>query len=276
MRGPIDAGAALEKALVDACLDARAGQGVATDLRGFLEAHGVPADDIAAILGAPHRIAVYRTLVRSRLLSVASRLMPRTRARMNTACDGRFDGDFARFLDARAPQTHYLKDVPGEFFAWAKPLWRGDAGIRSYLVDLAAHELSCFDLASTDAPSEEAPFTEIDLTKRVVLSGAIRLVRYRWAVHAVPDDASSDGALVDPELRDVVLLGYRDAEHDVHWLELTPLAASIVGRLLAGDPLGSAIEQACADSGGQVDLKDVARLLADLGTRGILLGGALS
>jgi hypothetical protein len=162
---------------VDACLEASAGESIVSDLRGFLEARGVPADDVAAILDAPQRIGVYRTLVRSGLLSVVSRLMPRTRARMNAVCNARFDADFARFLDERAPQTHYLRDVPSEFFAWAKPLWEGDVNVRSYLVDLAAHELTCFELATARAPPVPPPVAEIDLLKPAVLLATMRLVR---------------------------------------------------------------------------------------------------
>jgi len=72
----------------------------------------------------------------------------------------------------------------------------------------------------------------------------------------------------------VALLGYRDEEHAVRWLELTPLAAAIVERLAAGDPIGASIERACTELGASADLTEVARLLADLGARGILLGGA--
>jgi hypothetical protein len=271
-----DSGAALEKALVDACLEAQAGETIVGDLRGFLEGRGVSADDVAAILEAPQRIGVYRSLVRSGLLSIVSRLMPRTRARMNAVCDGRFDADFARFLHERAPHTHYLRDVPSEFFAWAKPHWEGDARVRSYLVDLAAHELTCFGLASFEIPSEPAPVTEIDLKRPAVLSATMKRVGYRWAVHELPDGLDSASALDDPEARDVALVGYRDADDAVHWLELTPLAARIVDRLAAGDPLGVAVERSCDEQGAAADLKEVARLLADLGARGILLGGAPS
>jgi hypothetical protein len=271
-----DSGAALEEALVDACLEASAGESIVSDLRGFLEARGVPADDVAAILDAPQRIGVYRTLVRSGLLSVVSRLMPRTRARMNAVCNARFDADFARFLDERAPQTHYLRDVPSEFFAWAKPLWEGDVNVRSYLVDLAAHELTCFELATARAPPVPPPVAEIDLLKPAVLLATMRLVRYQWAVHELPDGADSANDFADPEPRDVALVGYRDEEDAIRWLELTPLAAGIVGRLTAGDSLGVAVERACEEQGAGADLKEVARLLADLGARGILLGSARS
>ncbi|MGD0530321.1 MAG: DUF2063 domain-containing protein, partial [Polyangiaceae bacterium] len=70
------------------------------------------------------------------------------------------------------------------------------------------------------------------------------------------------------------LLAYRDADHVVRWLEVTPLAAAILARLVAGEALGEAVERACAEASTApaAVLPDIARLLADLGTRGVLLG----
>jgi hypothetical protein len=117
---------ALETALARACLGAHAGDWIADDLRGFLEGHGVLPEDTEAILVEPRRLAVYRSLVRNGLSAVVLRMLPRTRARMNAACDGRFDADFARFVDEVGPRTHYLRDVPAELFAWTEPRWRKD------------------------------------------------------------------------------------------------------------------------------------------------------
>ena len=50
-----------------ACLGAAAEAEFTTDLRGFLESHGVHEQDIAAILAAPPRLALYRRLVRNNL-----------------------------------------------------------------------------------------------------------------------------------------------------------------------------------------------------------------
>jgi hypothetical protein len=206
---------ALEIALARACLGEQDGDMVAGDLRGFLDRHGVLAEDAEAILAAPRRLAVYRSLVRNGLSAVVLRMLPRTRARMNAVCDGRFDSDFARFVDDVGPRTHYVRDVPAELFAWAEPRWRADPKVPAY-------------------------------------------------------EASRD----EPPHRDVHLIGYRDASHTVRWLELTPLAASIVDRLASGEPLGVAVERACAASAvlPATVLADIVKLLADLGARGVLLG----
>jgi hypothetical protein len=99
----------------------------------------------------------------------------------------------------------------------------------------------------------------------------MKLMRYQWAVHELPEDANAVG---DPENRDVALVGYRDENHAVRWLELTPLAAAILERLAAGDSLGVGIARACAAQGASADLAHVAKLLTDFGDRRILLGCA--
>jgi hypothetical protein len=86
--------------------------------------------------------------------------------------------------------------------------------------------------------------------------------------------SADEEATDEPARRDVQLLAYRDADHVVRWLELTPLAGAVLERLLGGENLGAGVERACADHGavpGAV-LPDVARLLSDLGERGVLLG----
>jgi uncharacterized protein len=266
-----DESAALEKLLVDVCFDRRDDLAHAGDLRGLLEARGIPPDDVAAILEAPPRIGVYRSLVRNGLAAVVSRLMPRTRARMNAACDHHFDHELARFLHERGPRTHYLRDVPAEFFTWVRPFWESDPRVAPYLVDLGAHELVCFELAAHDAPHTALPVADVDLTRPIVFSPSVKLVRYRWAVHQLPDDPDVRD---EPAERSVALVGYRDDDHAVRWLELTPLAAAIVERLACGDPLGVGIARAFREQGAGAEVVDVARLLADLGERGIVLGGA--
>jgi uncharacterized protein len=265
----------LERALLDACLGQETGEDIARNLRGFLEARGVATEDVDAIVAAPHRLAVYRSLVRNGLAGVVVRMLPRTRARLNTACAGRFDADLARFLAEVGPRTHYLRDVPGEFFAWARPLWTIDSEVPAHLPDLAAHELACFGVAASESRPDAAPPGEVTLDRPIAFADSTRLVRYAWAVHELaPDEPATDM----PARRDVDLLAYRDEQHAVRWLELSPLAAAIVRRLLAGDALQEAIGCACEEHGTApaAVATDVARLLSDLAQRGVLLGARRS
>lgn len=259
---------ALQRAIADACLNEAAGGAIARDLRGFLESHGVATEDVEAVLRAPPRLAVYRSLVRNGLCAVVARILPRTRARMNAMCGGRFDADLARFLEERGPRTRYLRDVPEELVAWAAPRWIADPGVPPYLQDLAVYELMCFAVASCETVLEPPP-CEIAASRPLVFAESMRLWRAEWAVHELGSEVASTE---EPVRRSVHLLAYRDAQHAVRWLELTPMAAGIVERLVAGESLMVAVASACQAAGASVDTVDVARLLADLADRGIILG----
>jgi hypothetical protein len=156
----------LQRAMAEGCLGASAGAAISDDLRAFLSAHGVAAEDADAILRGAPRLAVYRSLVRNGLSDVVSRMMPSTRARMNRACTGRFDADFATFVDSVGPRTHFVRDVPAELFAWAEPRWRSDPEVPAYLPDLASFELARFAIASAPAREGPALATEHALTPR--------------------------------------------------------------------------------------------------------------
>jgi hypothetical protein len=85
----------------------------------------------------------------------------------------------------------------------------------------------------------------------------------------------ADDVSATPQARDVHLLVYRDVEHRTRFLDLTPLAAVILERLFAGRPLAKAMVEACESERHPLDdsvLGGAARLLADLGERGVLLG----
>jgi hypothetical protein len=272
MTGVEGSAAALQRAIADACLGMQAGAELASDLGAFLERRGASHEDVEAATSQPRRLAVYRSLVRNGLSAVVLRMLPRTRARMNAACTGRFDADFARFVDEVGPRTHYLRDVPFELVAWAEPTWRSDPSVPAYLPDLASFELAHFAIAASEATSRPDHVTEVALDRCIAFSPSARLLRYAWGVHALSDD---DGSLEEPAPRAAQLLAYRDDHHAVRWLELTPLAALIVERLQAKEPLGVALVGACAAMGTdpRAVLPDVARVLADLGERGVILGG---
>ena len=108
-----------------------------------------------------------------------------------------------------------------------------------------------------------------------MLADPKRMITLGWAVHELP----REDVAAEPEERSVSLLAYRDAQHRARYLALTPLAAAILERLIAGEALGAAMIGACASQGRPVDdavLAGAARLLADLGERGVLLGARAS
>jgi hypothetical protein len=207
----------------------------------------------------PPRVAIYRRLVRNTLEGVVYRLLPRTREQMGVA----FDDSFARFLEEEAPRTHYLRDVPLEFVRWATPRWKDD-GAAPWLVDLARHEMASFAV-STVPHLPEPKAEEVAIDRPLLFNSLVRIERYAHVVHE---------ETVPPAARDVALLYYRDDEHALRTLELTPLAAALLERA-DKMPLQQAIATSCEATGFAMNdetLASIARLLADLGERGILLG----
>ena len=205
----------------------------------------------------PPRVAIYRQLVRNTLTGVVHAILAATRREMGAA----FDQAFERFLAERGPRTHYLRDVPHELVEWATPIWN-EAGVQGWLLELARHEMTYFGV-STAPHLPEPPPGEIALDRPLLLSSLARIERYEHAVHES----------LPPSKRQVALLYYRDAEHAICTLELTPLGAALLDQ--AGAPLRDAVARACEATSTPMNdetLATIARLLADLGARGVLLG----
>ena len=248
-------------------LERRDGEAVAA----WLKARGVPAEDRAAMLeGGVERLLVYRDLVRETLREAVLIAMPRAAARLGD----RFEHAFAQYLRERGARSHYLRDVSREFLDFCEPRWRADARIPPYIPDLARHESLCIDVGSL-ATSGDRSQSALELDRGVRFIEAARLVEYAYAVHELSDRVA-DRAL--PAARRTALLVYRSAEHEVRYLELTPLAAAILKRLLnERRTLRFALEDACRECAVALDervIEGTARVLADLAERGALLGAA--
>ena len=244
---------------------------LAQDAEGWLAAGGLAPDDAAqlAAFGA-HRLQIYRRHVRRTLERAVRQEIPRAAARLGAG----FEAWVGRWLDEEAPRSPYFRDLAFELVAWAAPRWADDPAVPSYLGDLARHELAYFEVACAPETVDQAgPLGEIALERGVRFSASARICRYDHAVHRL--DAALDARDV-PEPTPTALLVYRDADHDVRFLELTPLAAAILERLVRGEPLGQSVVGACAVLGAALDpavTGSTAALLGDLLERGAILGG---
>jgi hypothetical protein len=231
---------------------------------------GVEAADAAALLEGFERLAVYRELVQGNLREAVRLSIPRTMARLGAI----FDEYFARFLRERAPRTHYLRDVTTELLDFCQPLWERDARLPGYLSELARHESLHIEVSALPAlPRGHVP-AALELERGVELGAALRLVRYRHAVHELP---SSESDRSEPPRRDATLLVYRSPEHEVRYLELSALASALVESLLAGQALREAVQAAARQVEGELTeavLASAASLLADLAARGVVWGPA--
>ena len=241
------------------------------DLEALLEAHGIPREDAEALLASPRRLGLYRRLVRHNVTSVIETILEHTRVRLERRAPGELERSIAAFLDEVGPRTPHMRDVPAEFVAHAAPRWRTDARLPSWIADYAELELVDFTVGVAPRPSPPPALTEVAVDRPLVFAEARQLVHLGWAVNVM----ARDDLEAEPEPRSVSVLVYRDAAHCSRFLELTPLAAAILEQLFAGAPLGQAMVAACASKAHPLDdavLAGAARLLADLGERGVLLG----
>jgi hypothetical protein len=255
---------ALERALAELVLGPALGAG---DLDALLSRHALPADDRAAITADFERWCVYRKLVRGTLRGAVELAVPRTLARLGAVFDEYLD----RFLRERGPRTHYLRDVTTELLDFCEPLWEADQRVPAWALDLARHEAVQIVVSSLRERVVQAELGELDLERGLRFIEAARVVRYAFAVHRLSADAADR---TPPERTPTLLLVYRDREHDVRYLELSPVAATLLERLLAGATLRDAVLGACAETGNETSsvLDGTARLLADLAARGVVLG----
>jgi hypothetical protein len=260
----------LHAMLADACFGDSAAA-LDGDLAAYLEKHGVAPEDAEAILASPRRLGLYRQLVRHNVVHVIGVMLERTRARLDVYVPGELDRSVAGFLAEQGPRTPHLRDVPSEFLAWASPRWRSDARIPAWLADYAELELVDFTMGVAPRPAPPPPLADVTADRALVFGEPRVIVHLGWAVHLLP----SEDVKAVPEQRPVDLLVYRDAQHCTRYLDLSPLAAVILARLFEGRPLAQALALACESSGHRLDssvLGGAARLLADLGERGVLLG----
>jgi hypothetical protein len=262
--------AALLTAVTRLVRDPDAPRAVAADAGAWLAGAGVAPEDAASLAGlGAHRLLVYRRHVRRTLARAVRQQIPRTAARLGDALGTWVD----RFVEDEAPRSRYFRDVAFEMVAWATPRWAEDPSVPAYLGDLARHELAELEVAWGPDADVDAAVTPIELARGVRFAPSVRLRRYDHAVHRL--DASLDARDV-PDRTPTALLVYRDADLEVHFLDLTPLAASILERLIAGEALGPAVVAACAAAGVAVDpavTGSTAALLGDLMERGAILGG---
>jgi uncharacterized protein len=256
----------LEGALVELVHGPALGPG---GLGALAERHGLDAEARAALEAELEHWLVYRTLVRNTLKNALALAVPRTMARLGPV----FDESFDRFLAERGPRTHYLRDVTSELLDFVAPLWRADPRVPPWSLDLARHEALEIVVASLADPPAPHALGELAVERGLRFIEAARVVRYDYAVHRLSADESDRSA---PARATTTLFVYRDGEHDVRYLELTPLAADLLDALLAGESLEAALLTACARNAEQPAraLPSVAELLADLAARGALLGPA--
>ncbi|WP_434414962.1 multinuclear nonheme iron-dependent oxidase [Nannocystis pusilla] len=264
----------IQRALSRLIVDLDGEPGTRAELSEFLRERGVGPAAVASLAGvAPERLLVYRQLIRRQVRGVLADLLPRTAAVRGQAV---FDADADAWLAELGPRSRLLRDLPGEFAAWAAPRWSiehvpgGMPRAPAWLGDLARHELLTHEVGAAPLrpPADPRPFA---LDARLEFDPSARLGRFAFAVHELTDEPDAI-----PRCEPTALLLYRDREHTVRTLHLSPLADALLDALLVrGTTVEQAVREAAAATSSALDgelLGRVSVLLADLGERGAVLG----
>jgi hypothetical protein len=235
----------------------------------WLRESALDPEDLEALRADFAKLWVYRRLVRGSLREALELAIPRSMARLGSL----FDEYFERFLRDAGPRSPYLRDVTTEFLSFAGPLWQADPRVPPWTHDLARHEALRIAVGAMPVSRvAQSEHRELALDRGVELTEACALMQYDFAVHRLSDDEADRSV---PAREPTMLFVYRSPEHEVRYLELSPLAFGILGRLLVGETLEGALLRASAERGATLDqsvIEGTARLLADLAERGALFG----
>jgi hypothetical protein len=227
-----------------------------------------PADGEALAAADMRRIRVYRRLVRGTLREAIDNQLPKTAARMG---EDAYREHVVAFAEAELPRSQLLRDVAYEFAVWAAPRFAADARLPPWLADLARFELLEFDVYTAERFEVPLAADELVADRAVAFDTTARVGRFGHAVHLLGDEG-------EPEARPAGVLAYRDREGSYRQIDLTPLAAEILGGLLVRRlPFAPAVAAACEARNAPVDqsvIEGTATLMADLGERGVVLGAA--
>jgi hypothetical protein len=247
--------ALLERALGDLILNSSA-EDFHRDPQAFGAARGLSGADSLSFAGQKDRFLLYRDLARNNLVAPLENTFPVLQALLGEA----WEGATAAFLEARALQSPYYRDIAPAFVAWlAETGWGRDRW--PAIVELAHYEF--LELMVTRWPDDEvidALQEEPSPGSRLVLDPAARVVSYGFAVHQASE------AEPDPKPEPAHLLLYRDCAGGFAVLELTGATAALLARAQS-EPLGEV-----QSSLGLAEEAPLPGLLKDLLARGALLG----
>lgn len=226
-----------------------------------------PSEADLALLGSRERWLVYRSLVRTRLLSVIEAALPRTKLAIGEHAWGQITDEW---LSTGGPRTRYFRRVPNDLTDFALPIWRDTAD--PWIADLALYEITGWTIRH--APPDPTPDAELTFDLRPVVTPAVAILRLDHSVHEGPTPKT--GYAYDP----VTLCIYRNAEHRAEPRIVNPLAADLLEAWQRGNETVAASVQRIARAHdtqiGPAFVEKLSTLMADFITQGILLGGQAS
>lgn len=254
--------------------DAALGERLRSDPEATLRELGL--DDAASerlLAAGVERLLAYNWMVHSRIKRTIQEFSPRA-TKLVAAHLGELVHEW---IAAAGPRSPYLRDVPSEFLAWARPRWAaliaaGEAP--PWLTELFEHELLQRALVRDTQRCGPPSSHVVQIDRGMLGNPTARVIRREYAVHRLPAKLDPDH-LPTLERGSVALAAWRDAEDRPHVLELRPRHAALLEQLLRGESLREALVHACSSLGETLDdviLGDAAVTLAEWCETQVLLG----
>ena len=260
--------AALQRAIADACLGEQAGEAIAGDLRGWLEARGVAAEDVEAILAAPPRLArlpeprAQRARGRRRADAPADARAPERRVRRPVR-RGR------RRVRRRGRPAHPLpaRRAGGVLRLGAAAVDERTPRLPAYLRGPRGARARALRGGGLRRRPAAPPLAEVALDRALAFTESARLVRHAWAVHELPGRRDGDATRRAPRGAPPRLprRGARGALAGAHAARRRRSSRVCSGRAARRRSMRARAE---ASHGAAARAADIARLLADLGRAG--------
>lgn len=215
----------------------------------------------------PQRMQVYTELVFNNLLSAVSACFPVARKTLGETAWQQLVREFFRLHACSSP---LFRQIPEELLRYLETA----QNIPPYLKSLAHYEWIELALAVADVSLDMQQVDgEGDLLQgQPVFSPALALLSYDYPVHLISPQFIPEAALAEP----VNFLVFRDQQDDVHFIELNPVTARLVGILQAEAVSGRAALEKIAQEMRHPEPEAVvgfgAPMLADLRLQGAILG----
>jgi hypothetical protein len=248
-----------------------------TDAAATLIELGLDEQQRDGMLGAGNkRLLVYHEMVHSRLVKTIRSFIEGANERIG---DNRLRAEVREWIATPGPKTRYLRNIPAEFLAWARPRWEADESLPPWLAEYCDHVVAVRTIRNDPRSVGRPTEVKLELERPVVVNATTRVYRYRWAVHRLPTPLlpDSEPEPLGPPGGGHALIGFRHPEDEQpHFFDIKPRSAHMLERLLAGQTLRDALFGACAAMGETLDdeiLSVTAVTLADLVDRQVLLGG---
>ncbi|WP_295860296.1 putative DNA-binding domain-containing protein [uncultured Xanthomonas sp.] len=217
----------------------------------------------------PQRLAVYRALFFDNLAQLLSGQFPVLRA---TLGDTDWTALLRAFCAEHRARTPLFPRLGEELVAFLQQ--RAPDPQRPWLAELAHYETVELQVQIDDAvPPPHDPHGDL-LDGIPLLSPWLRLLRYRWPVQRIGPAWQPDTAPAQP----ICLLARREADGQVRFAELAPLAYAVLAALQPGTRSGRALLLDLAAAHGLAPaalLDEGAALLERLRAQGSVLGTRL-